>query len=131
MSRENVEVVRRTYEEFARTGQPPLSALDPDVEWHTAADLPDSGVHRGHDAVGALVQEWIDSFEDFRADATEFIDRGEYVVVSLVLRGRVRGSDEEVALPETHVWKMRDRKAVEVREYRTTEQALEAAGLGE
>jgi hypothetical protein len=62
---------------------------------------------------GALVQEWLDSFEDFRADTTEFIDRGEYVVVSLVLRGRVRGSDEEVALPETHVWKMREGKAVE------------------
>jgi ketosteroid isomerase-like protein len=78
-----------------------------------------------------LIQEWIDSFEDFRADAMEFIDRGEYVVVSLVLRGRGRGSDEEVALPETHVWKMREGKAVEVREYRTIDQALGASGLKE
>jgi hypothetical protein len=34
MSLENVELIRRAYEEFARTGQPPVSALDPDVEWH-------------------------------------------------------------------------------------------------
>jgi ketosteroid isomerase-like protein len=131
MSEENVVVVRRAYEEFTRTGHPPLSAVDPDVEWHTAADLPDSGVHRGHDGVEALIQEWVDSFEGFRADATEFIDRGDYVVASLVLRGRVRGSDEEVALPETHVGKMREGKAVEVREYRTIEEALESAGLSE
>jgi hypothetical protein len=110
MSRENVELVRSAYEEFDRARQPPLSVLDPEVEWHTAADLPDSGVHRGHDGVGALIQEWVNSFEDFRADVTEFIDRDDYVVVPLVLRGRIRGSDEEVALPETHVWKMREER---------------------
>ena len=131
MSRENVELVRRTYEEFGRTRQAPLSALDPEVEWHTAADLPDSGVHRGHAGVAALIQEWVNSFEDFRADVEELIDGGEYVVAPLVLRGRVRGSDEEVALPETHVWKLREGKVVEVREYRTLEQALEAPGLSE
>ena len=108
-----------------------MSALDPEVEWHTAADLPDSGVHRGHAGVAALIQEWVNSFEDFRTDVEELIDGGQYVVAPLVLRGRVRGSDEEVALPETHVWKLREGKVVEVREYRTLEQALEAAGLSE
>jgi hypothetical protein len=49
--------------------------LDPEVEWHTAADPPDSGVHYGHDGVAALVQEWVNSFEDFRADVDKFIDR--------------------------------------------------------
>jgi ketosteroid isomerase-like protein len=131
MSQANVEVVRRAYEEFDRARRAPLYLLDPEVEWHTAADLPDSGVHRGHDGVAALIQEWADSFDDFRADVAEFIDRGDYVVVPVVLRGRIRGSDEEVALPETHVWKVRKGKVAEVREYRTLEQALDAAGLSE
>jgi ketosteroid isomerase-like protein len=113
MSQENVELIQRAYEEFDRARQPPLSVLDPEVEWHTAADLPDSGVHRGHDGVSALIQEWVNSFEDFRAEVTEFIDRDDYVVVPLVLRGRIRGSDEEVALPETHLWKVRNGKVVE------------------
>jgi ketosteroid isomerase-like protein len=126
MSRENVELVRRAYEEFGRTRQAPSSALDPEIEWHTAADLPDSGVHHGHVGVAALIQEWVKSFEDFRTDVDEFIDRGEYVVVLLVLRGRIRGSDEEVALPETHVWNVHEGRVVEVREYRTLEQALDA-----
>jgi hypothetical protein len=53
VSRENLELVRCAYEEFARAGQPPLSALDPDVEWHTAADLPDA-------ACTAATMAWAD-----------------------------------------------------------------------
>ena len=89
MSEENVELIRRIYEEFDRTRRGSieerqravLSAADPEVEWHTATDLPDSRVYRGHDGVAALIQEWVNSFEGFRVDAEEFIDRGEYVVV--------------------------------------------------
>jgi ketosteroid isomerase-like protein len=140
MSQENVELARRVYEEFNRTRRGSieerqraiLSVMEPEVEWHTAPDLPDSRVYRGHDGVAALMQEWVNSFEDFRVDAEEFIDRGEYVVVPLVLRGRIPGSresDQEVTLPHTHVYKLREGKVVEAREYLTLEQALEAAGL--
>ena len=142
MSEENVELIRRIYEEFDRTRRGSieerqravLSAADPEVEWHTATDLPDSRVYRGHDGVAALIQEGVNSFEGFRVDAEEFIDRGEYVVVPLVLRGRIRGSrepEQEVTLPHTHVYKVREGKVVEAREYLTLEQALEAVGLRE
>ena len=142
MSRENVELIRRTYEEFNRTRRGSteerqrtvLTAADPEVEWHTSSDLPDSDVYRGHDGVAALIQEWLNSFEDLRVDAEEFIDRGEYVVVPLQLRGRVPGSresDQEVTLFHTHVYKVREGNLVEAREYLTLEHALEAAGLEE
>jgi ketosteroid isomerase-like protein len=60
----------------------------------------------------------------------DYIDRGDYVVVPMVLRGRIRGSGEEVSMPETHVIKMRDGVAVEVREFPTLDEALEAVDLG-
>jgi len=123
--------VRAGYEEFNKTGQPPLQTYDPAIEWHTRADLPDSGVHRGHESVAALAHEWVDSFENLRFDIEDVIDRADYVVLSMVLRGRIRGSDEEVAMPETHVAKIRAGVLVEVREYRTLEEALEAVGLAE
>ena len=47
------------------------------------------------------------------------------------LRGRFRGSTDEVNLIEAHVWKLLDGKAVEIREYRTRAEALEAARLRE
>jgi ketosteroid isomerase-like protein len=126
MSRENVELIQRVYQDFAETGEAVLWALDADAEWHTASDLPDSDVHRGHEAIAAFVREWVESFDEFRADVEEFIDRGENVVVPMVLNGRIRGTDQEVTLPETHVWKVRDGKVIEVREYRSRQLALEA-----
>jgi hypothetical protein len=47
------------------------------------------------------------------------------------LRGRFRGSTDEVDLIDAHVWKLLDGKAVEIREYRSGAEALEAVGLQE
>jgi ketosteroid isomerase-like protein len=129
MSQENMELIRAVYEEFNATGQPPLRLSDPAIEWHTRADLADSSVHRGHDAVAALAREWVGSFESLRFDIEDVIDRGDYVVLDMVLRGRIREADEEVAMRETHVCKVRDGLLVEVREYPTLDEALQAVGL--
>jgi ketosteroid isomerase-like protein len=110
VSRENVELIQRVYQEFAETGEAVLRALDSDAEWHTAADLPDSDVHHGHEAIAAFVRERVDSFGDFRADIEGFIDRSAYVVGPMVLPGRIHGTEQEVTLPETQVWKVRDGK---------------------
>ena len=126
MPAENVELVQRAYDHYARTGDILEPVLDPDVEWHTASDLPDSDVYRGVEAVRAFIQGWPSAFEEFWADIDQIIDKDEYVVVSLVLRGRIRGSGEQVGLSETHVWRLHDGKTIEVREYRTVEAALEA-----
>ena len=132
MSQENVETVRGGYETFNRTHRAAREVFHPNVEWHTAEDLPDSGTHRGIEGVQRLFAEWSDSFEDFQADIAEIIDGGvELVVVVVTLRGRLKGGHEEVVLPETHVWKLREGKVLEVREYRTKAEALEAAGVSE
>jgi ketosteroid isomerase-like protein len=131
MSQENVEAVRGAYEVFNRTHLPVYELLDPKVEWHTAADLPDSGTYRGHHGAEALFSEWVSYFGgDFRADIQEIFDAGDYVVVWCILRGQVREtSGAEVELPEAHIWKFREGKVVEVQEYRTKAEALEAVGL--
>ena len=131
MSEENVERVRRAYRLYQETQQPDYELLHRDVAWHTARDLPDSDTFRGHEGVADLYSEWIDSFEDFRVEVEELIDGGDAVIVMTRLRGRFRGSSEEVDLIEAHVWKLFDGKAVEIREYRTRAEALEAVGLSE
>jgi ketosteroid isomerase-like protein len=132
MSQQNVERVREAYKLYEETQKPDYELLHPDVEWHTARDLPDSDTYRGHDGVAELYSEWIGSFEDFRVDVEEVLDGGDDVVVVMTrLRGRFRGSSEEVDLIEAHVWKLLDDKAVEIREYRTRAEALEATGLSE
>ena len=126
MSAEHVDLVQRAYAHYAQTGDIFEQGLHPDVEWHSRADLPDSDVYRGIDAVRAFIQGWPGAFDDFGAKVEEVIDKGEYVVVSMILHGRLKDSGQEVTMPETHVWKLRDGKVIEVREYGTTEVALEA-----
>jgi ketosteroid isomerase-like protein len=132
MSEENVERVRRAYRLYEETQKPDYELLHRDVAWHTARDLPDFDTYRGHEGIAELYAEWIDSFEDFRVEVEEMIDGGaDTVVVMTRLRGRFRGSTAGVDLIEAHVWRLLDGKAVEIREYRTKAEALEAAGLRE
>jgi ketosteroid isomerase-like protein len=107
----------------------------PDVEWHTAADEPDAfRPYRGLQGLAQLVETWSDIWaEGFEgaAEFGEFIDSGPHVIVPVrgLLRGRASGVELEV--PETWVFTFRGEKVQEVREYRTTEEALRVVGLEE
>jgi ketosteroid isomerase-like protein len=127
MSLENVEIVRGSFAEWAETGQLAFRLLDPKVEWHTRIDLPDSSVYCGHDGVAKLAQDWDTVFEDPRFEVEDYIDRGDCVVVPMVLRGRIRGSEQDLEMPETWVLKLCDGIVVEVHEYCTLAEALDAA----
>jgi ketosteroid isomerase-like protein len=128
VSQANAELVRSSYEEFNRSGKPSLRLYDPAVQWHTRADLPDSGVHRGHEGIAALAGQWGGSFEELRLDVEDIIDRGEHILVPLTVRGRIRGSEEEVAMSETHICTVSDGLITEVREYGSLEGALRIIG---
>jgi hypothetical protein len=50
MSRENLDLVRRSYErEDSRFG-PTWETIDPQFEYHTLSTEPDAGIYRGHEA---------------------------------------------------------------------------------
>jgi ketosteroid isomerase-like protein len=71
---------------------------------------------------------WQDTLADFRVIAEAHIDAGDYVIAPARAEGRPAGSDAAVTLDEVLVSKIRDGKIVEVREYRTREEAFEAVG---
>jgi ketosteroid isomerase-like protein len=120
----NVELVRRIYDEFNETLELPRWALLDTVEWQPPADEPDNGLRRGVDAVAAYVREWASTFDDYRCELHELIDRGERVVAALHLRGRIGESGAPLRIPLTQVWTIRDGKVIRVDEYRTTAEAL-------
>jgi ketosteroid isomerase-like protein len=93
--------------------------------------LPDSRIYRGHDAIAKLFSEWVESFDDLRVDVEEVMDAGENVIAVLRVSGRIKGSDQDVEMAETHVCKMLDGKMLEVHEYPATDEALQAVGLAE
>ncbi len=123
--------MRAGYQSFNRTHALDVDAVHPSIEWHTRDDLPDSGTHRGYAGVAELFSSWVEAFEDLRVDPEELIDADEFVVAVVRLRGRVRGSGQDVEMEETHLWRHLDGRATEVREYQTKAEALEVVGMAE
>ncbi len=129
MSQEDAERTRSAFESLGQTGRFDPDWFDPDVRWHLRGDLPDSETLVGRDRLMQFLSEWTQAFQDPHFDLEELIDAGDHQVAVLRLRGRVRGSDQEVDMLETHVYKRLDGKTVEAWEYKTKAEALEFLGL--
>jgi ketosteroid isomerase-like protein len=131
MSEENVELVRRGYAHFAKTGETDASIYSPEVEWHSAAEDPYAEPFHGIEGLRRLIQEVRDSLDDFRTEPFEYLDGGDFVVAGLIHRGRGKGSDAEVEMREWNVFLIEQGKIMSVHEYSDREAALRAAGLSE
>ena len=103
--------------------------LHPGIVWHTRQDMPDAGSYHGIDGVRTLTRGWVEAFDELNTELDNVIDAGDCVVVSLRFRGKVRGGEQTVELPESQVWRLRDGKVVEVRDFATESDALAAAGV--
>jgi uncharacterized protein len=125
-----VEVVKRGYQAWNRGDiAAVLEAFDPNVEWWDRGDWLDVTVRRGHDGLRAGWAEIAEAFSEFRMEPKEFIDAGEYVVVPIHRVGTGRVSRALIEEDEVHVFRMRDGKTFELREYPEKQDALEAVGL--
>jgi ketosteroid isomerase-like protein len=130
MSQANLELVLAAYEWGRGERELDLNdVLEPDFEWHTRKDLPDAGVRKGVEGVIRLRAEWVEAFDDFHVAVDELIDAGDHVIAVTRLCGCLRGSDQELDVQETQVWKIRDGRAAVVRAYLTRAEGLHAAGL--
>jgi ketosteroid isomerase-like protein len=134
MSEGNVEILRGAYEALSRGEiDAALQICDPEIE----IQLPEGGINtgtlRGHEAVRAFLEGWIDALESFRFEPEEFFDAGDQVVVVLRVLGRGRSSGLEVDVRPAHLWTMHSGKGVRVQAFpeREQEAALKAAGLRE
>jgi ketosteroid isomerase-like protein len=131
VSREDVETVRASYEALNRGDiDGSQEALHPDVEWRESRELPETGVYHGRASVRRFLEEFLESWDEFRQDVEEVIEADGKVVVFLHLSARGRESGVSVDARYAHVWTMRDGKAVRVDAYYDREEALEAARSG-
>ena len=132
MSEENVEVVRRALEAYARAGLDALAEHWTDDVDHRAVEgaLDDRGPMHGKDALRAYVQDWLDTFDDLSTETIELVDAGEDKVIAVLrVSGRAKLSGVETDLTYAVVCTIRDGKIADGREYATRDEALEAAGL--
>jgi ketosteroid isomerase-like protein len=130
MSQENIQIVREAYDVAfgQRNVEGVMGRFAPDFTWHQRAEWP------GRPTYGAseMPQLWADldeTYPDMNLMPVEFVDAGEYVVVTVETSSGLRGSDARVESMIWHVWRMRDGLAVEGWAYGTQQQATEATGL--
>jgi ketosteroid isomerase-like protein len=136
MSEENVEIVRRAFEEFSRGGWEPLMGTfwDPEIVWNMSpAGIPGLGIYRGFDELRSFFEDWFGTFpiEEWEQDVDELIDCGEQVVVLTRQRGHGSTSGAVAELEYAQVVTIRGGKIVEVDVYLDRAEALKAAGLEE
>jgi ketosteroid isomerase-like protein len=129
---QNSEVVRRQFEAFRLGLDAAAEFWHSDIDWRAvegAAD--DVGVIKGHDALRRYYQDWLDTFDDLRADVEEVIfEADERVAVAVRHSGRGKASGVTTQGRYYVVCTVKDGLIVSGREYETTEKALEAARRG-
>jgi ketosteroid isomerase-like protein len=131
MSGENAAAVEEAYRAFARGGLDRfLEHWADDLDHRSIEGAPDDrGPIHGKAAMRAFVQDWLDTFDEFRMEPVELIEPGEDTVVAVLrISGRAKLSEIETDQTFGVVFTIRDGKIARGREYATREQALEAAG---
>ncbi len=122
MTKSNGEIIREAYQNFA-TGNIPavFAAFDPSITWHVPGHSPLSGDYAGHDEVGGFFQRTMAlSGGAFGIDVHNVLGEGDLVVALVTVNAERNGSS--ASFPEIHVWRMKNGKAADFREYQGDEQ---------
>src|SRR5215216_6559322 len=113
MSEENVQIVRRIYDDYVDRPEATRELYHPDYELGVTDVAPDFDVIRGFDAALEALRPYFETFEDFYIELEEVIHVDEeHVVVEVHDGGRIPGSDSEVRNHRFHVYASRDGKVV-------------------
>jgi ketosteroid isomerase-like protein len=130
MSQENVDAARGMWDAFNRRDLDAwLEGFDPEVEWHTAREDPDAGVHHGRSGVKRYAEQWLDAYDDLRVEPLEIVDAGDEVLVWIRVTGHGGASGVGVDMEQAQVLTFRDGRVAVGREYFDRAEAFEVAGL--
>ena len=98
-----------------------FAAFDPGINWHVPGHSPLSGDFRGHDQIGGFFQRIMElSGGAFSIEVHNVLAGGDLVVVLATVNAQRNGVAE--SFPEVHVWRLKNGKATEFREYQGDEQ---------
>ena len=134
MSQENVELVRRFEDSFARRDlAAALRCVDRDFEFDWSNSMgPFVGTYRGHEGLTRFWTELLDAWEEFAPTAEEIIECPPARLITLdVVRARGKGSGIDMEARGAMLWTVQEGKILRVKMFQTKQEALEAVGLSE
>ena len=128
MTAGNVDLIRPIYEDWSRGNwRPRFDVYHPNMEWGWSDEFPGlAGVYEDHEDPNPRLVTWLSGWEHWRAEADEFLEFGDHVVVLATYHGRGRGSGVELSQEGAHVWELRDGKVVRLEIFATRAKALQS-----
>ncbi len=117
MSESNAAIVRKAYQDFAQGNIPAVfAAFDANIAWHVPGHSPLAGDYNGHDKIAEFFRRTMElSGGTLSIDVQHVLAELDLVVVLTTVHARRHGIS--ASFPEVHVWRMKDGKAIEFREY--------------
>jgi ketosteroid isomerase-like protein len=132
MSEENVEIVRRIYDEGLIDRDPKRFVHQfaaPEIEYVNPPEAVDPGIRRGRAEVILALRRARQSSASYRHELRELFELGDTVVAAV---SRHAGSPSSSKIQEeAHTWTFREGKVVRFERGPNLKDALEAAGLSE
>jgi ketosteroid isomerase-like protein len=133
MSRENIEIVRQACEAW---GQGDISIYRdmyaPDATAYAGSLAPEVvGEMSGPEEIMAALESLRETFEESELIPSDFIDKGDLLVVKILMRARPRGSLGWIEWPLSVLYRFREGLIAHQAWYVDQREALEAAGLRE
>jgi ketosteroid isomerase-like protein len=126
MASRNVDLIRPIYEEWGRgSWRMAFDVYDPHMEWGWSSEfLGLAGVYEDSRDPNPRLKAWLSGWEYWRAEADEFLEFGDHVVVLATYHGRGKGSGVEIHQLGAHVFKLRDEKVVRLEIFASREKAI-------
>jgi ketosteroid isomerase-like protein len=133
MSQENVEVVRRAFENFNRRDLAgAVDAFAPDAEWVPYLAALEEEIYRGRDEIERMWREVLRDVPDFQIELVDVLaEAADTVVVKVEFLGMGRASGADIRTTVYQAASFCDGKVVSVQGFRTAGEALGAVGRSE
>jgi ketosteroid isomerase-like protein len=123
---DGTEFVAQFYAAINARDREAIRALsDPDIVVETTVEA-----FRGTEALLEWMDDGDDAFDDFTVELLEVEELGGHVVAAMRQRGRGKASGAEVDHGFTHVWTVRDGRAIRLQSFARHDDAVRYAKQG-
>jgi len=122
MGESNGAIIRKAYQDFANGNIPAVfAAFDATIRWHVPGHSPLSGDFTGHAQVEGFFRRTMElSGGAFSIDVHNVLADDDLVIALVTVNAQRNGIP--ASFPEVHVWRLKNGKATEFREYQGDEQ---------
>lgn len=103
-----------------------IADAGPDVEWVVTREHPDATTHRGVEAVGAYLRDWVSTMPDLRIEIDELEETADKVLVVLLLTGTGSGSGATTEVRTAMISTFREGTPVRTEEFLDVAEARRA-----